>query len=109
MSPACQDNAATSHVAVELKTRVGDSSVSGKLYGLHRRSSQSHLRILERQILPITERLLADESGGQAFYRQHDIRAASIALFDDGRYAYTSASTPIHGHGTANSVISNSP
>ena len=43
-----------------------------------------------------TYRLLADETGGSAFYGNNDIAEAMTKAFDDGRYAYTIGYYPDH-------------
>jgi VWFA-related protein len=50
-----------------------------------------------RQELRDSERIMADATGGQAFYGNNDIRAAMTRVFDDGRYAYTIGFYPNHG------------
>ena len=50
--------------------------------------------ILSRQA---TERMLADSTGGQAFYDNNDIPAGVRKAFDDARYAYTIGFYPNHG------------
>src|ERR1017187_9522630 len=42
-------------------------------------------------------KLLADRTGGLAFFGNNDIRAAVRRAFDDGRYAYNIAFYPNHG------------
>jgi VWFA-related protein len=44
-----------------------------------------------------TERMLADITGGQAFYDNNDIVAGVRKAFDDARYAYTIGFYPNHG------------
>ncbi len=44
-----------------------------------------------------TERMLADSTGGQAFYGNNDIAAGVRKAFDDARYAYTIGFYPNHG------------
>lgn len=44
-----------------------------------------------------TERILADSTGGQAFYGNNDIAAGVRKAFDDARYAYTIGFYPNHG------------
>ncbi len=43
-------------------------------------------------------RMLADATGGQAFYGTNDITGAAQRAFNDGRYAYTLGFYPNHGH-----------
>jgi len=94
-----QTNAATDpRVAVELKTRVGDSASLGSCMDCIDEAPNRTSGSFERQSLRDSERLLADESGGQAFYGNNDIRAAIHRAFDDGRYAYTIGFYPDHGH-----------
>lgn len=50
-----------------------------------------------RQNLRDTERMLADATGGQAFYGSNDITVAMRRVLDDGRYAYKLAFYPNHG------------
>jgi VWFA-related protein len=50
----------------------------------------------QRQDLRDSERLLADDTGGQAFYGSNDIRPALHRAFDDDRYAYTIGFYPDH-------------
>jgi VWFA-related protein len=50
-----------------------------------------------RQSLRDSERLLADETGGQAFYGSNDIGDAMRRAFDDDRYSYTIGFYPDHG------------
>lgn len=51
-----------------------------------------------RQDLRDSERLLADVTGGQAFYGSNDVRDAMRRVFDDDRFAYTVGFYPNHGH-----------
>ena len=44
-----------------------------------------------------SSKLLADRTGGLAFFGNNDIRAAVRRAFDDGRYAYNIAFYPNHG------------
>jgi VWFA-related protein len=44
-----------------------------------------------------TFRLLADKTGGKAFYGTNDITGAIRSAFDDGRYTYTLGFYPDHG------------
>jgi len=44
-----------------------------------------------------TFRLLADRTGGKAFYGTNDIAAAVNSAFEDGRYTYTLGFYPNHG------------
>lgn len=44
-----------------------------------------------------SERVMADATGGQAFYGSSDITNAMKRAFDDGRYAYTVAFYPDYG------------
>jgi len=44
-----------------------------------------------------TFRLLADRTGGKAFYGTNDISGAMDAAFEDGRYVYTLGFYPNHG------------
>ena len=44
-----------------------------------------------------SERAIADQTGGLAFYGTNDIGKAMKRAFDDGRYAYTIGFYPIHG------------
>ena len=44
-----------------------------------------------------TERMLADQTGGLAFYGTNDIGRVMKRAFDDGRYAYTIGFYPNHG------------
>ena len=44
-----------------------------------------------------SERMLADATGGLAFYGSNDIVSAMKRAFDDGRYAYTLGFYPDHG------------
>jgi VWFA-related protein len=50
-----------------------------------------------RQNMRDAERVLADQTGGLAFYGSNDISAALKRAFDDGRYAYTIGFYPDHG------------
>jgi VWFA-related protein len=51
----------------------------------------------ERQDIRDSSRLLADRTGGKAFYGSNDIRDALRHAFDDGRYACTIGFYPDHG------------
>jgi len=51
----------------------------------------------ERQDTRDTARLLADRTGGKAFYGSNDIRDAIRHAFDDGRYACNIGFYPDHG------------
>jgi VWFA-related protein len=51
----------------------------------------------ERQDIRDSSRLLADRTGGKAFYGNNDIRDALRRAFDDGRYACTIGFYPDHG------------
>jgi VWFA-related protein len=51
----------------------------------------------DRQNIRDSSRLLADETGGKAFYGTNDIRGAVRSAFDDGRYACTIGFYPDHG------------
>jgi hypothetical protein len=53
------------------------------------------------------ERMLADTTGGQAFYGSNDIVAAMRRSFDDARYAYTIGFYPNHAqwHGEYRRII----
>jgi VWFA-related protein len=42
-------------------------------------------------------RMLADATGGKAFYGTNDVTGAIMSAFDDGRYAYTLGFYPDHG------------
>jgi VWFA-related protein len=44
-----------------------------------------------------TSRVLADRTGGKAFYGTNDIAAAINSAFEDGRYTYTLGFYPNHG------------
>ncbi|HUL15472.1 MAG TPA: VWA domain-containing protein [Terriglobales bacterium] len=50
-----------------------------------------------RQNLRDSERMLADATGGQAFYGNNDIRDAMNRAFDDGRFSYELGFYPTHG------------
>ena len=52
--------------------------------------------MLDRQNMRDSERMLADATGGLAFYGSNDISAAMKRAFDDGRYAYTMGFYPAH-------------
>ncbi len=51
----------------------------------------------DRQNIRDSSRLLADQTGGKAFYGTNDIRGAVRSAFDDGRYACTIGFYPDHG------------
>jgi VWFA-related protein len=51
----------------------------------------------ERQDIRDSSRLLADRTGGKAFYGNNDIRDAIRRAFDDGRYACLIGFYPDHG------------
>jgi VWFA-related protein len=51
----------------------------------------------DRQDIRNSSRLLADQTGGKAFYGTNDIRGAVRSAFDDGRYACTIGFYPDHG------------
>jgi VWFA-related protein len=51
----------------------------------------------DRQNIRDSSRLLADETGGKAFYGTNDIRGAVRSAFDDGRFACTIGFYPDHG------------
>jgi len=51
----------------------------------------------DRQDTHDSSRLLADQTGGKAFYGSNDIRGAVRSAFDDGRYACTIDFYPDHG------------
>jgi VWFA-related protein len=59
------------------------------------RSSQG--RMNQEQSLRDTYRLLAEETGGNAFYGNNDITEGMSKAFDDGRYAYMIGYYPDHG------------
>jgi VWFA-related protein len=50
-----------------------------------------------RQNLRDTFRLLADKTGGKAFYGTNDVAGAIGSAFEDGRYTYTLGFYPDHG------------
>jgi VWFA-related protein len=50
-----------------------------------------------RQNLRDTFRLLADKTGGKAFYGTNDVARAIGSAFEDGRYTYTLGFYPDHG------------
>jgi hypothetical protein len=50
-----------------------------------------------RQDLRDTFRLLADKTGGKAFYGTNDVAGAIGSAFEDGRYTYTLGFYPDHG------------
>ena len=50
-----------------------------------------------RQNLRDTFRLLADKTGGRAFYGTNDVAGAIGSAFEDGRYTYTLGFYPDHG------------
>jgi VWFA-related protein len=50
-----------------------------------------------RQNLRDTFRLLADKTGGKAFYGTNDVAGAIGSAFEDGRYTYTLGFCPDHG------------
>jgi VWFA-related protein len=50
-----------------------------------------------RQNLRDTFRLLADKTGGKAFYGTNDVAGALGSAFEDGRYTYTLGFYPDHG------------
>jgi VWFA-related protein len=50
-----------------------------------------------RQDLRDTFRLLADRTGGKAFYETNDVARAIGSAFEDGRYTYTLGFYPDHG------------
>jgi VWFA-related protein len=51
----------------------------------------------ERQSNRDSFRLLADATGGKAFYGSNDVADAARRAFDDGRYSYTLGFYPDHG------------
>jgi VWFA-related protein len=51
----------------------------------------------DRQDIRDSSRLLADRTGGKAFYGTNDIRGAVRSAFDDGRFACTIGFYPDHG------------
>lgn len=51
-----------------------------------------------RQNLRDTFRLLADKTGGKAFYGTNDVAGAIGSAFEDGRYTYTLGFYPDHGN-----------
>jgi VWFA-related protein len=53
--------------------------------------------MFDRQNMRDSERMLADATGGLAFYGSNDITVAMKRAFDDGRYAYTLGFYPNHG------------
>jgi len=53
--------------------------------------------VFARQDLRDSERMLADATGGQAFYGNNDLRDAMGRAFNDGRYAYQLGFYPTHG------------
>jgi VWFA-related protein len=52
----------------------------------------------DRQNIRDSSRLLADQTGGKAFYGTNDIRGAVRSAFDDGRYACIIGFYPDHGN-----------
>jgi VWFA-related protein len=57
----------------------------------------SSARFFLRQNLRDTFRLLADKTGGKAFYGTNDVAGAIGSAFEDGRYTYTLGFYPDHG------------
>jgi VWFA-related protein len=76
----------------------GGSSGSIAPAGRSATTSQTNAVLTKEEDTRATSRLLADETGGQAFYGTNDIRNALRRAFDDGRYAYTIGFYP--GHNT---------
>jgi VWFA-related protein len=52
--------------------------------------------MFDRQISRDGERMIAESTGGQAFYGNNDIGPAMKKVFDDGRWAYTIGFYPNH-------------
>lgn len=66
------------------------------------RSSSTSMNsdFFNRQDIRESSRLLADRTGGEAFFGSNDIRNAMRRAFDDGRHAYTIGFYPQHGNWT---------
>lgn len=68
--------------------------INGGIYG---GSAQSTHALNTEQDARGTSRLLADRTGGLAFFGSNDIGSALRHAFDDGRFAYTVGFYPDHG------------
>ncbi|HEY1424971.1 MAG TPA: VWA domain-containing protein [Candidatus Acidoferrum sp.] len=68
--------------------------------GMRGSSTTMNSDFFTRQDIRESSRLLADRTGGEAFFGSNDIRNAMRRAFDDGRYAYTIGFYPQHGNWT---------
>jgi VWFA-related protein len=68
--------------------------------GMRGTSTTMNSDFSNRQNIRESSRLLADRTGGEAFFGSNDIRNAMRRAFDDGRYAYTIGFYPQHGNWT---------
>jgi len=84
-------------VAVDPSASVGGAGGNLTPMGRSRDSSQTTATISAEQDTRDTSRLLADGTGGVAFYGTNDITNALQRAFDDSRYAYTVGFYPNHG------------
>jgi VWFA-related protein len=60
------------------------------------KAPMSSSAMFDRQVSRDGERMIAESTGGQAFYGNNDIGPAMKKVFDDGRWAYTIGFYPNH-------------
>lgn len=78
---------------VELDTSMDASSHGARLSNQVRSTATFN----NEQVARDSSKLLADRTGGLAFFGDNDIRRAIRRAFDDGRYAYNIGFYPNHG------------
>jgi VWFA-related protein len=83
-------------VAVDPSASVGGVGAGITAAGRDRDSSQTTATLSAEQDNRDTSRLLADGSGGVAFFGTNDVTNALQKAFDDSRYAYTLGFYPDH-------------
>jgi len=84
-------------VAVDPSASVGGTGGTITPAGRERDSSQTTQTIAAEQDIRDTSKLLADGTGGVAFFGTNNIKSALQRAFDDSRYAYTVGFYPDHG------------
>jgi len=78
---------------VELDPRTDPSQRGSRLTDQIRDTSGFNMEMDSRD----SSKLLADRTGGLAFFGNNDVRGAIHKAFEDGRFAYTIGFYPIHG------------